>query len=437
MSANSKEYFSILKGRKKWYYRVFEAMIGVFSFTFLLLVIIFSALYPAFVSVFLILYGFLWFLKVSISSLYILYSFKTTIRYEKLSWRTLLQSIESEPQKALEMLSEAKKLGKSSDDWQSRIDQDTENIKLIQDTSWAKSSEIYNIIVIITYNEDPEILYNSLRAVYDNAFNLSKTFVFLSQEARMGHAHNLKTREKIANFAAEHFNAQVFQEDDLSLVYDSDHTQINYKYKNNFELASDKLNLFYTEHPDGLVGEIKGSGPNANWGARQASLLIKHLGVDGNRVVLTKIDADHRIGRNYLEVLTYNYILSPEKDNVGFEPIPVFVNNFYQTNFVPRIVGIQSTFWVMAQSILIDDLRFFMCYAAPMHTLRDAGFWYREVISEECFLFYQCFFARDGKFKTIQIYAPIFVDAVEGPDFLTTFQNQFKQLQRWAWGALE
>ncbi len=437
MPKDKSQYFSVLEGRKKWYYRVFEATIGTFSFSFLILIVVLSAFVPAFVSLFLILYGFLWFIKVSISSIYILYSFKTTIRSEKLAWRDLLQSIESDPEQAIEILQEAKKLGKSSDDWLARIDNDITNLQTVRDTKWSKASQIYNVIVIITYNEDPEILYNSLQAIYQNAFNLSKTIVFLSQEARIGSAHNLQIRQNIAKLSGDAFQAEIFQEDDLKLVYESDHDTLEYNYGTEINLSTDKLNLFFTEHPDGLVGEIKGSGPNANWGARQASLLIKHLGIEPDSVLLTKLDADHRIGRNYLEVLSYNYLLHPEKDNIGFEPIPVFVNNFYQTSFVPRIVGIQSTFWVMAQSILPEELHFFMCYAAPMHTLRAAGFWYREVISEECFLFYQCFFARNGNFKTIPIYAPIFVDAVEGPDFLTTFANQYKQLQRWAWGAME
>jgi hypothetical protein len=438
MSKYNSSYFSILKGRKKWYYRVLEALIGSFSFGFLFAVIGFSAIFPAAVSLFLILYGFMWFLKVSVSSLYILYSFKTTIRYEKIDWKSLLGFIESNPEAALEMLKESRKLGKSSDDWQNRIDEDISELAQIQDTDWVKSSEIYHVINIITYNEDPSILHRSLQAVYQNAFNLSKTIVVLSQEQRMGDKHNQNVRDKIAALSNGNFNCQEFQEDELGIVYDQDHTQINYKYtKNDIKLSADKLNVIFTAHPDGMVGEIKGSGPNANWGARQASLLITHLGVDPKKVLLTKLDADHRIGKNYLEVLTYNYILSPNKDNVGFEPIPVFVNNFYQTNFIPRIVGIQSTFWVMTQSILPDDLHFYMCYAVPMHTLQKAGFWYREVISEECFLFYQCFFANKGNFKTLPIYAPILVDAVEGENFLVTFQNQYKQLQRWAWGAME
>jgi len=430
-------YFSILKGRKKWYYRVLESMIGIFSFGFLIGLVILSIFNPTFVSVFLILYGFMWFLKVSISSIYILYSFKTTLRYEKIDWKDLLFQLSTNHDKAIEILENAKTLGKASDDWQNRIKEDQNKILNLKDSNWTDPNDIYNIIVSITYNEDAQILNNSLTAAFNNAYNLSKTIVFLSQEQRMGEKHNQKIRDSIQKLSAGRFNIQIFQEDDLELVYEKDHNTLDYKYKEKLELSSDKLNVFFTAHPDGMMGEIKGSGPNANWGARQASLLMKHFDIEPNKVIVTKLDADHRIGNNYLEVLTYNYLINPNKDNIGFEPIPVFVNNFYQTGFIPRIVGIQSTFWVMTQSIMPDELHFYMCYAVPLHTLRKAGFWYREVISEECFLFYQCYFSKGGDFQTLPIYAPILVDAVEGSDFFVTFQNQYKQLQRWAWGALE
>ncbi|GAB4149233.1 MAG: hypothetical protein OHK0017_12950 [Patescibacteria group bacterium] len=360
-------------------------------------------------------------------------------RHEQVNWRELLQQIETDPEQAKQTLKNYSSLGKNSDDWQAKIKKESKQIEAIQGTKWAKPSQVYHVTVSITYNESAQIIYNSLMAAYEAASgNYANVFAFISQEQRMGEKYNRETIETVRKLAGDKFNIQVFQEDDLKIVYETNHNQLtDYTYKQDIQISADKLNVFFTAHPDGLVGEIKGSGPNANWGARQASLLLAHLKIDPEMAILTKLDADHRLGPNYLEQLTYNYILNPAHPQVGFEPVPIFINNYNETGIVPRIVGIQSTFWIMTQSILPQEFHFFMCYAVPIHTLREAGFWYREVISEECFVFYQCYLHYNGEFRTHPVYAPIMVDAVEGATFLDTLGNQYKQLQRWAWGAIE
>jgi predicted membrane protein len=429
--------FSILEARKKIYYRVLEGLIGGSSILFLLFLVILSIFSPTAAALFLILYSLTWFLKVTLTCIYTLFSFKMIRRYEDLDWRELLQGIEHNPEKAIEILDKAKELGPKSEDWQAKIKSDKKQILEIQNTKWSKISEFYNVIVFITYNESPEILLNSIQAIYKEAFNLSKTVVFISQEERMDPKHNQKTRDYITTAGDGDWAVQVFQENNLDTVLRANHNDLEYSYKDDLKLEEGKLNVFFTTHPDGLVGEIKGSGPNANWGARQVSLLFSHLKIDPETVILTKLDADHQIGPNYLELLTYNYILHPDHPKIGFEPIPVFINNYNQTSIVPRIVGIQNTFWVMTQSILPEEFHFFMCYAIPLYTIREAGFWNCEVISEECFVFYQCFMRYNGNFRTVPVYAPIMVDAVEGLSFFDTIGNQYKQLQRWAWGAIE
>ena len=216
-------YFSILAARKKTYYRVLEGFIGFSSLAFLIFLFVLSALMPTLAALFLILYGLVWFLKVTLTCIYTLFSFKMIRRYEMLDWRELLQSIQHNPEKALELLEGARKLGPQSEDWQAKITSDKVAVMAIQNSKWAKVDEVYHIINIITYNESPDILSNSLDSIYKSGYDPGKIIVFVSQEQRMDANHNVNVRKVVTEAGGERFLVREFQENDLELVYNQNH----------------------------------------------------------------------------------------------------------------------------------------------------------------------------------------------------------------------
>ena len=65
------------------------------------------------------------------------------------------------------------------------------------------------------------------------------------------------------------------------------------------------------------------------------------------------------------------------------------------------------------------------------------NFWNREVIAEDSLLYAKCLVKFNGDFRVVPFYGTFEGDAVVGEDHFETIINQYRQLQRWAWGGIE
>jgi hypothetical protein len=204
-----------------------------------------------------------------------------------------------------------------------------------------------------------------------------------------------------------------------------------------FKLQNKKLNLIFTQHPDGLAGEIKGKASNEDWAARQASLFVHSQGLDPEMVMLTSLDADSSLGKNYFHLLSLRFCLTPDRLQAGFQPIPVYTNNFFNTGLIPRLIATQTTLYQFAQNVIEDETVFFANYSVPLQVARQVNFWVRDGIAEDYLFFAKCFVHFDSHFRVLPFYGVFEGDAVESDDYVESIANQYKQLQRWSWGGVE
>jgi hypothetical protein len=428
---------SIAEDRKKFYYRFLESFLGLFSFSFFILLIYFSFYNPTVVALFLISYSFLMVLRVSLHGVYTIYTYKNLLRWESLNWIDFINRISKgyeSGQKAINSL--IQKYG-TKIDWKQKLETDLDNLKKIQGTKFARPDKILQIPIFAVYNESSEVIKRSLEKIYESKYDLSKILVVISQEARIGEDFNKNIRKELASL--DWLNTYNISETDLEKVYQNHQNLHGYKNKiwDEVELKKDKLNLIFTQHPDGLEGEIKGKASNEDWAARQVSLFLESQKIDPETSIITSLDADSKIGQNFLQMLSYRYCLTPDRLSCGFQPLPIYTSNFFQSNIFPRLVATNTTIWHMILYSVLDDLHFFANYCVPVTVLRKSDFWVREVIAEDSLLFAKCFVAFQGNFRVVPFYGTFEGDAVYGEDYIETIINQYKQLQRWAWGGIE
>lgn len=427
----------ITENRKKIYYRLFEASLGLFSFSFIIILVVLAFVSPEVLSIFLIIYSFFMVLKVSIHGVYTVYTYKNLVRWEAVDWPKLLKTISRNRQEAKKIIQNLADNHNYKLDWQLKLKNDLEIFDSLKGTKFAQPKNIFQFPLFAVYNESSEVIMRSLRGIYESGYDLDKIIVFVSQEARIGKKHNKKIFKEIESL--DWIKAYDISEENIDIAYNSDHYNLKYKNKKfkKLKIIKNKLNVVFTQHPDGLVGEIKGKASNEDWGARQISLFTKAQEIDPEICIITSLDADSKVGENFFHMLSFRYCLTPDRFQAGFQPLPIYTNNFFTANLFPRLVASNTTIWHMILYSLLDELHFFANYSVPLVVLQKVDFWVREVIAEDNLLFIKCLTTFNGDFRVVPFYGVFEGDAVYGEDYIEAIGNQYRQLQRWAWGGIE
>lgn len=412
---------TIKQDRQTWIYRLLESSLSIASIGSIALFLLFSWFLPAFVAMFVIIYSLIWLFKFFLNVIYTIHTYQNYLRWKALDWYKLIDNA-SDVQHTRQALITLKTLHAKRLDWSVRLQNDIDYFESIKDTKYSRFDNVYHVAVFATYNEGSEVLLKSLKHLYESQWYLDKLIVIVSQEARLGSVANRAVREEIKS--AEYIKTVFLDE-----LNQEDKTQIN--------LNDKQLNVFFTEHPDGLVGEIKGKASNEDWGARQSLSLINCLNIDEDMVLVTSLDADSHIGKYFFHNLSLRFCLTPDRHQAGFQPIHLYSNNFFQTGLFPRQVATQTTLYNLTNLSIDGEIYFFAIYSVPLKVLKEVDFWVRDVIAEDYLLFIKCLTHFDGNFRIVPHFGFFEGDAVEAEDYIEEIINQYKQLQRWAWGGVE
>lgn len=428
---------SINEDRKTKKYRFLEGIIGYTSIGFLTLLLTTSVVNPVLASVFLIVYSFMWLFKYTLNVIYTVYTYLQLRRWEALDWTGLFSYFNTNTPKAIALLNNFSHKYKNKIDLPKKVESQIKIIEESKGTKFANPNNIFQVCIFSIYNESSEVLAKSLKCIYESKYALDKIVVFVSQEGRYGEAENATLRNEIKKI--DWINSHNQSERDLNIVYNSGHTDLNYKLKSfkDIKIFSDKLNIVFTQHPDGLIGEIKGKSSNEDWGGRQASLFLKSQNIDPEVSLVTSLDADSHISPYFFHHLSFTFCTTPNRLASGYQPIHSYSNNFYETGLWPRQVATQTGLANLTNLGIEGETPFFAIYSVPMCVLQQVDFWVREVIAEDAMMFNKCLIHFDGNFKVVPFYGVFEGDAVEAEDFIEGVLSQYLQLQRWAWGGIE
>jgi hypothetical protein len=74
-------------------------------------------------------------------------------------------------------------------------------------------------------------------------------------------------------------------------------------------------------------------------------------------------------------------------------------------------------------------------YSLSWRAVRDVGYWDVDVIPEDSHMCFKVLFHYGQRVKVRPIFLPVYADAAEGATLRRTFENQYHQILRWAWGV--
>lgn len=263
-----------------------------------------------------------------------------------------------------------------------------------------KHDHIVHLVIFPFYNEPYEVVAASVKALLDASWEPKSIALVLAGEARAGaEAHAIAER-----VAAE--------------------------YGSNF-FAS-----ITTVHPADVEGEIPGKGSNISYAAEEArKRILDPKGLKYTDVLVSAFDIDTVVYPQYFACLTWYYLTAERPERASFQPVPLYNNNIWDAPALARVMAYSSSFWQMIQQERPEKLATFSSHAVPFSALYEAGYWQRNVVSEDSRIFWNLFARYDGDYRVVPMAYPVSMDANVAPTFFGTVRNIYKQHRRWTYGA--
>jgi cellulose synthase/poly-beta-1,6-N-acetylglucosamine synthase-like glycosyltransferase len=190
-----------------------------------------------------------------------------------------------------------------------------------------------------------------------------------------------------------------------------------------------------TFHPD-REGEVRGKSSNLTWAARRVEAELIDTGrLDPERLIVTVCDADSRLHHRYLGALGHD-VLSHEHGFLHiFQPAILFYANHWRLIAPLRALNSIYSLWELARMVPSHRLVTQSTYSLSWGAVRGVDFWDVDVIPEDSHMCFKVLFHFGRRVKVRPIFLPVYADAAEGATLRRTFENQYHQILRWAWGV--
>ena len=271
-------------------------------------------------------------------------------------------------------------------------------LKIDYPNDWSK---YYQLILIPTYKEALYILEPTFDAIINSQYPKDKIFIAVGFE-------------------------------------DRDNSQKIAETKKYLKQIEKKLGgIFVTTHPSGLEGEVPGQGSNKNWMIKHIVPQLTKKGISLNNVFVTTLDADFAMHPQFLPGALHKYLSTPssERDKRTFTGIFLYHNNYWQAPTPMRLMATGTSFWQMAELVGSDKYINYSSMSLSLKALLDIGLWIPDKVNDDSGFYWKAYYHFNGDYKVIPHFLPISADAVQDTTLLKTFQNQYLQIKRWAYGV--
>lgn len=277
-----------------------------------------------------------------------------------------------------------------SQNWLNKLEKDYTN-------DWEK---YYHLIVLPCYNESMEVLGPAIDAVINSNYPKEKIFLAVGRES----------------WAKPELIEQTHQ------------------YLKKYE---GKIGGIFSTNHELQEGEIKGPATNRNWMVRDGAKRFKQMGIKLGDVFVTTLDADFVIHPQFLAGALHKYLTTPEvdRDKRSFTGVFLYYNNYWQAPTPMRLIAAGTAFWQLAEMVGSDKYMNFSSLSINLKSLLDIGLWIPNKVNDDSGFYWKTYYHFKGNYKVLPHYLPITADAVLDVNLIKTFQNQYLQQKRWAYGV--
>jgi hypothetical protein len=372
---------SELTGKDRGIYRCLEKLPAFLSLGTLAILIIGSFIVPVWVAYFIIAFDVYWLLLVVFLAIYLLVGYKKLRINHNIDWR----------QKCFD-------LTKDSEDKVFDYKKFDSNYNL--SSQGLKWTDIYQLILLPTYNESLEILHSAFLGLTSSMYPTDKMIVVLAIEGRAGQ----EALDRAAVIEKE-FSDRFFR-------------------------------FLITVHPDGIEGELKGKGANQAWAAKEfKAKIVDKENIPYEKILVSVFDIDTIAAPGYFHRLAYAFLTVTNPYRASYQPVPLYHNNVFSAPFFARVASSSNTFWQIMQQIRPEKLATYSSHSMTFLALSEIGFWSTTMVSEDSRVFFHCLFYYNGDYRVEPLHFPVYMDTTMDKSAWQTAKSLYKQQRRWAWGA--
>jgi len=382
-------------GKRTKLYRFFEMVPALISYGAVILLIVLSIYSPVLAAVYMLLIATTVLVKAVLIAVHMIQGRQRISRAESVDWAGRLSDLEN-PSASLKRYAENDTLSDIGAKPHLSI---LKHILSNGEATYPKPSQIYNAVIIATYNEPYEVLAGTINSLVHTTYDNKRLIVFLAYEARGG-----KSTEATAR-------------------------RLERDFKNSF------FSFVPVKHPSDLPDEVVGKGGNITYAGYALRDWLDTKKIAYENVLVTTLDSDNRPHRTYFDYATYEYIIHPNRKHLSYQPVSLFLNNIWDVPAPMRVVATGNSFWNIISSVRPHTLRNFASHSQPMDALVEMGFWSTRTIVEDGHQYWRSYFHFKGNYDVIPLFVPIYQDAVMSSTYVKTLKAQFIQLRRWAYGA--
>lgn len=381
-------------GKRTRQYRFFEMVPAILSVGAIVLLVVLSLISPIAASVYVLLLVVMLLVKAVGIAFRTIQGQAILKKSQKADWAKWLSELEDPAKFATKRMGDmtSKKYG---------VRGHALNLQRVSEISgeFPKPSEIYHGVIIALYNESYDVLGPTLESLMESDYDPKHLIVSIAYEARGGAA----AQDTVA--------------------------KIRKNYTGKFR------DLLFFEHPADLPGEVIGKGGNITFAGKGLAKYLEKKKMNPENVIVTTLDSDNRPDPKYFSYLTYEWIVTPNRQRVSFQPICLFTNNIWDAPAPMRVIATGNSFWNVISSMRPHTLRNFASHAQGMAALIGMDFWSTRTIVEDGHQYWRSYFFFDGDYAVVPLRIGIGQDAVLAESYGRTLKAQFVQLRRWAYGA--
>ena len=384
-------------GKRTKLYRFFEILPGAISIGAIVLLVVSSFLSPLAASLYILLLVLLTFVRAITTAYRTVQGRVVMQRTSAIDWSKRLDDL-SHPAKALQEYERQspRELRKTY-----RLLDHVSNLRsLVDGDGYPKPNQIVNVVIVALYNESYDVLGPTFANLAQMDYDIKRHLVvFVAYEQRGGQAA-LDTVEQIR----KHWQG-IFRD------------------------------LVFVEHPAGLPKEVIGKGANLSYTGPKVSEWVRKHHLDSKNVIITTLDSDNKPDKKYFSYLTYEWIMTPNRQQCSFQPICLFNNNLWDVPAPMRVAATSNSFWNVVSSMRPTTLKNFASHSQGLYPLEEMGFWSKRTIVEDGHQYWRSYFFFDGNYEVVPLRMGIGQDAVLSSTYRKTLKAQFVQMRRWAYGA--
>lgn len=402
--------------KRKISHRVLEIIPGLVTWMLILVMVPLAIRWPVVLGVFVLCFDFYWMYRAMVLSVSVGISFRRIRRVVATDWRQRAFSL-SDPQgrfdelagliervraRTSELAAAGEKLAADGGRRELRrlVDERRNLERLINlDEPIPDPRQIWHVALVPTYTEPYEKLYETVKALADSDYPRDLRMVaIITRET------DLQGRENVARLR-EIFGSQ---------------------FRHFFHIL-DPL------EPGVVVGKSSAMAYGGRWLYRE----LTSLGFDPKQVIVTDLDSDYRVHRQYFGYVTYKFATDQNRYRRLYQPVPMFHNNLWQCPLPVRLIAVGSTHVQMWHHLTPERLISFSSYSVCLRTIHDVDYWATDAIPEDSRFYWKSFFRYSGQFRAEPLFIPIYGDAVRARSYPRSLVQQYTQIRRWAWGVTD